>query len=58
MTQHRMMAHIMTSRPPLKTIIKPTFFRGLSVELHNMGSGMERRYRSVKTLKLRLTQTT
>jgi len=58
MTTQRTTAHMMTSRPPLKTIIKPTFFRGFSVELHSMGSGMDRRYRSVRTLQPRLTQTT
>jgi hypothetical protein len=41
----------MTRNPPPNKIIKPTFLAGLRLDIQSMGSGIERRYKSVMTLK-------
>lgn len=45
------MAQAITMMPPLKSTIKPIFFRGLIVAPQSIGSGIESRYRSVATLQ-------
>jgi hypothetical protein len=45
----RKMAHIITKTPPLNRQITPSFFIGLRLEAHNIGTGMDRRYKSVAT---------
>jgi hypothetical protein len=41
----------MTRIPPPNKIIKPTFFTGRRLDFQSIGSGIERRYMSVMTLK-------
>jgi hypothetical protein len=48
---HRKVAQAMTRNPPPNRIIKPTFLTGLRLDIQSMGSGIERRYKSVMTLK-------
>jgi hypothetical protein len=51
MSTHRRVAQAITRIPPPNRIIKPTFFTGLRLDFQSMGSGIDRRYMSVMTLK-------
>lgn len=52
MSTQRMVANTMMIAPALKSSPRPTFFHVLIEVCHNIGSGIEIRYRSVKTLKV------
>jgi hypothetical protein len=41
----------MTRIPPPNRIINPSFFAGLRLDFQSIGSGIDKRYTSVMTLK-------